>query len=111
MMIPNYKKNPRSERLSEAVLKGRRGQITNKQAQLLRYLIGYRMMRGNFPTMREMVVYMGWSCIGQASEDALSALEAKGYIARGDPRGHRQVTILKGPDGEPWGEEDVDARD
>ena len=70
--------------------------LTVRQAEVLRFVSGYRDVRGYAPTLREIGRQFG---IGSTNGvgDHLRALERKGYIRR-DPTVSRGIVVLREPE-------------
>lgn len=55
--------------------------LTKKQAEILRFIQGYKRREGNSPTYREIADRFGFKSVRSAS-DHVRALEQKGYLRR-----------------------------
>lgn len=70
--------------------------LTEKQRQVLRFIIEYSGRYGYPPSLREINTRIGATSSNSAFQ-YLEALERKGYIER-QPRTSRAIRVLKRPD-------------
>lgn len=64
--------------------------LTEKQAECLKYLVGYFLERRYYPTQREVAAAMRLS--SSTAESYLEPLERKGYLER-EPRRRRNIRL------------------
>lgn len=67
--------------------------LTDRQAELLRYIWRYWLDRRYTPTQREMCQHLGIASTNAAPH--LNALERKGYVRRSQAQGRRNIRITR----------------
>lgn len=58
-------------------------QLRDREAQVLAFLLDYHAQRGTYPAVRQVVDHVGWASFAPAW-NVVSALEAGGYLRKGD---------------------------